>query len=205
MDSLTPGKADKGTGTGRGRPRGPRAPSARDLAHTPEITQYYGPEQPPLAPVFQQDTGGGVGHVGGEQQEVDTDASVNDLAEDAASSSNVVTSLSTHTNAASSEQTCSGLDAIVAAYDSDEDTRAPSSNNNPSYERPLSHPLPPKTGTLKDRMQELRDVWTFKVRQGQSGPRSTASTSYETVVLEDGLIEKLDNIKKKGIVTVQDC
>ena len=70
----------------------------------------------------------------------------------------------------------------------------------------MSHPLPPKTGTLKDRMQEqLRHVWTFKVRQGQSGPRSTASTSYETVVLEDGLIEKLDNIKKKGIVTVQDC
>ena len=52
-----PGKADKGTGTGRGRPRGPRAPSARDLAHTPEITQYYGPEQPPLAPILQQDTG----------------------------------------------------------------------------------------------------------------------------------------------------
>ena len=46
-------------------------------------------------------------------------------------------------------------------------------------------------------MQELRDVWTFKVRQGQSGPRSTASTSYETVVLEDGLIEKLDHIKEK--------
>ena len=108
-----PGKADKGTGTGRGRPRGPRAPSAQDLAHTRELTQYYDPVQPPLAPVFQQDTGGGVGHVGGEQQEVDTDASVNDLAEDAASSSNVVTSLSTHTNAASSEQTCSALDVIA--------------------------------------------------------------------------------------------
>ena len=80
-----------------------------------------------------------------------------------------MTSLSTHTNAASSEQTCSGLDAIVAAYDSDEDTRAPSST-----ERPLSCPLPPKTGTHKDRMQKLRDVWTF-----------------------NALIEKLDSIKKR--------
>ena len=51
-------------------------------------------------------------------------------------------------------------------------------------------------------MQELRDVWTFKVRQGQSGPSSKTD---EIIVLDDGLIEKLDNIKKKGIVTVQDC
>ena len=85
-----PRKAKKGTGRGRGRPRGPRAPSAQDLAHTRELTQYYDPAQPPLAPVFQQDTGGGVGHEVGEQQEVDADASVIDLTEDAASSSNVV-------------------------------------------------------------------------------------------------------------------
>ena len=113
-----PGKADKGTGTGRGRPRGPRAPSARDLAHTPEITQYYGPEQPPLAPILQQDTGEVQLMSGASSRRLtlcmtDTDASVNDLAEDAASSSNVVTSLSTHTNAASSEQTCSALDVIA--------------------------------------------------------------------------------------------
>ena len=103
-----PRKADKGTGRGRGRPREPRALSAQALAHARELTQYYDPAQPPLAPISQQDMGGGVGHVGGEQQEVVADASVIDLTEDAASSSNGVTSLSTHTNAASSEQTCSG-------------------------------------------------------------------------------------------------
>ena len=62
-------RGKRGGGRGRGRPRGPRPPSARDLAHTPAITTFYGSEQQPIAPIFQQHTGGGAAHVGNEEQE----------------------------------------------------------------------------------------------------------------------------------------
>ena len=62
-------RGKRGGGRGRGRPRGPRPPSARDLAHTPAITTFYGSEQQPIAPIFQQHTGGGAAHVGNEKQE----------------------------------------------------------------------------------------------------------------------------------------
>ena len=108
-------RGKRGGGRGRGRPRGPRPPSARDLAHTPAITTFYGSEQQPIAPIFQQHTGGGAAHVGNEEQE--GVASVVDLTEDASSSSNVMTSPSAQTNAVTAEKTCSVLEDFLAVYD----------------------------------------------------------------------------------------
>ena len=108
-------RGKRGGGRGRGRPRGPRPPSARDLAHTPAITTFYGWEQQPIAPIFQQHTGGGAAHVGNEEQE--GVASVVDLTEDASSSSNVMTSPSAQTNAVTAEKTCSVLEDFLAVYD----------------------------------------------------------------------------------------
>ena len=182
-------RGKRGGGRGRGRPRGPRPPSARDLAHTPAITTFYGSEQQPIAPIFQQHTGGGAAHVGNEEQE--GVASVVDLTEDASSSSNVMTSPSAQTNAVTAEKTCSVLEDFLAVYDDndgDEETSAPPSNNCSSETQlPVSHHLLPNTG--ENRKQELRDVWTFDVRKGRN------SREYEKIVLDDPMIDKLEAIR----------
>ena len=119
----------------RGRPRGARPPSEKDLK-TPKIGQFF--HQQPFAPSFQQRMGGGASQGAGSQHDhVDlTGGSGESCSED-------VTSSSAQNNTPTAADTRDSLQQLLATYsDSEEEDGAPSSEHPPSTEGPSSHPAP---------------------------------------------------------------
>jgi hypothetical protein len=175
------------SGRGRGRPPGPRPPSQKDL-ETPKIGQFF--HQQPFAPIFQQRMGGGASQgAGSPHDHVDlTGASGESCSED-------VTSSSAQHNTPTAAEALDSMQQFLATYiDSEESDGAPSSALPPSTAALSPHAAPDHDteGVARaDRMEALRKVWTFRVRQGNN------SSTYCDVLLDDDVIKKLECIKRK--------